>query len=264
MLWHEQSWPKIGQLNKHTPVVIPLGSCEQHGHHMPLFVDTIQVTEVAKRVEVNLADQILLMPTFWLGSSHHHKDFPGTISVVPSLYSQIIKSITRRVLEAGFDRVLFLNGHGGNEVPGAQALTELVAEYDDADAASLAFASWWRLARTGIAPEKHGMTTPFVSHACEYETSMMLFLRSDLVDMGRVRLAPPVMDNQWFHSEGTGSSKVSIYHRFARLTAPGNMGRADQATAPKGESLINAVVEQITVFLTDFATWPQLPAVGPE
>ena len=83
MLWHEKKWPEIENLSKDLPVISPLAACEQHGHHLPVFVDAIQVTEIAEQVEQNMADQVLLLPTFWLGSSHHHKDFPGTISLSP-------------------------------------------------------------------------------------------------------------------------------------------------------------------------------------
>src|SRR5688572_5522517 len=119
MYWHEQTWPAIQQMNKQLPVVVPLGSLEQHGHHLPLFVDSIQVTEIAQRVERALTKGVLLLPTQWLGSSHHHMDFPGTVSVLPGLYAQVIKSIAKSILNAGFRRIFFLNGHGGNEVPGA-------------------------------------------------------------------------------------------------------------------------------------------------
>src|SRR5436853_507194 len=84
MLWHEQSWPQIQTIDKKMPVVIPLGSCEQHGHHLPLFVDSMEVTAIAQRVEEKLRERILLLPTLWLGHSDHHKDFPGTISVPAS------------------------------------------------------------------------------------------------------------------------------------------------------------------------------------
>ena len=60
MLWHEQSWQELDQIDRDTPVVIPLGACEQHGHHLPLFVDTIQVTALAERVEREMGDKILL------------------------------------------------------------------------------------------------------------------------------------------------------------------------------------------------------------
>ncbi|MCA9427968.1 MAG: creatininase family protein, partial [Candidatus Omnitrophica bacterium] len=123
MLWHEQRWTQLEKMDKDTPVLIPLGSCEQHGHHLPVYVDTIQVTAIAERAEKALGKKVLLLPTLWLGSSHHHLDFPGTVSVLPSLYSQMIKSVANCILDAGFKRLLFLNGHGGNKVPAAQALS---------------------------------------------------------------------------------------------------------------------------------------------
>src|SRR2546421_4376519 len=228
MLWHEQSWLRIESLDKRIPVVIPLGSLEQHGKHLPLFVDSIQVDSVAREAEKRLADRMLLLPTLWLGCSEHHLDFPGTVSVPPSLYSQMIKSVARCVLRARFGRIVFLNGHGGNETPGAQALTEMVGESDDADNAYLIFTSWWQLAAPAIEPEKVGTTSPGISHACEYETSMMLFIRPDLVQKEKAVERPPVLTNDWLHGEY--GARVRMFRRFHRLTAAGNMGKPTQGT----------------------------------
>jgi creatinine amidohydrolase len=262
MLWHEQTWPTIASLDKDTPVVIPLGSVEQHGHHLPVFVDTIQVTEIASRVEQRLGDDALFLPTQWLGSSHHHLDFPGTISMVPSLYSQMIKSIALCIINAGFKRIFFLNGHGGNQVPGAQALTELVAENDEADATYLAFSSWWHVGGDGIKPEKHNLTTPFVSHACEYETSMMLFLRGDLVKMDRFKKTHPPLATKWFHIEQGGP--VGVFTRYQRQTIHGNLGAGENATREKGEAMTGAVVDEVVAFLHDYRQWPMLEKIGPK
>lgn len=263
MLWHEQSWPAMREVNKQMPVVVPLGSVEQHGHHLPLYVDTIQVAAIADRVEQRLKDRVLMLPTFWLGSSHHHMDFPGTVSVLPSLYTQIIKSVASCILSAGFKRIFFLNGHGGNEVPGSQALSELVAEDEKANDAYLAFASWWGIGRDAIRPEKHDLKSPEgVSHACEYETSMLLFLRPDLVKMGRARDHTPAIENEWHCSARTGS-KVAVYRRYGRITSSGNLGTPSAATAKKGESMTAAVVNDVVAFLNDFATWKELTAIGP-
>jgi creatinine amidohydrolase len=262
MLWHEKTWPEIQSLDKRLPVVIPLGSLEQHGHHLPLLVDTIQVTGIAEEAERRLADRILLLPTLWLGSSDHHRDFPGTVSVAPSLYTEMIKAVVRSVLAAGFARVFLLNGHGGNAVPGAQALSELVAESDQADSAYLVFASWWDLAKDALAPEKHGMQSPTLTHACEYETSLVMALRSDLVHLDRAQQSSAVLDNRWTHSERGG--KVRVFHRFSRFTAAGNMGQPRAATAEKGNSIFASVVDEVCAMLEDFATWPDLPAIGPK
>jgi creatinine amidohydrolase len=261
MLWHEKSWPELDKVDRETPVLIPVAACEQHGHHLPVFVDTIQVTAIAEKVESILPDQMLLTPTMWLGCSHHHKDFPGTISVIPSLFSEIIKSIADSVMRAGFKRIVFLNGHGGNIVPGGQALTELVATRDDADDVYLALATWWILARDSLQPEAHGLETPRITHACEYETSMMLFLRPDLVHMDRVRETKFVLDSPWFNSEYGG--KVDVFRRFHRFTEPGNMGKPSAATANKGKSMTEAVATDVVTFLKDLSSWSDLPVLKP-
>jgi creatinine amidohydrolase len=254
--WHEQSWPKIGQLEKELPVVVPLGSVEQHGHHLPLCVDSVQVTAIAERAEAQLADGALFLPTLWLGSSEHHKDFPGTISLPPSLYAENIKSIARSILRAGFRRIFFLNGHGGNETPAAQALTELVGECDAADASHLLLASWWQLGRDVLNAERHGMSTPSISHACEYETSLMLAVRPDLVDCNATQLCPPVLTGPWYHSEYGG--KVKVFRRFHRLTRAGSMGAPTAASAAKGQSMLTALTNEIVNFVRDYARWPEL------
>lgn len=263
MLWHELSWPRLRSLDKQLPVIVPLGSCEQHGHHLPVFVDSLQVAAVAERVEKILPKEVVLLPTFWLGASHHHLDYAGTVSIPVSLYSENIKWIARCILKAGFKRILFLNGHGGNETPGAQALTELVNENDEADAAHLIFASWWRLGQKAIAPEKHGLETPFVSHACEYETSLILALRPDLVNMKEAIDEPPPLDNTWTHTHYPHLGRIGFFKRTLRQTGSGAMGKPTAATAEKGRSMLEAVANDVAAFLRDLATWPECKALGP-
>jgi creatinine amidohydrolase len=263
MLWHEQSWKQIQALDKQLPVVVPIGSLEQHGHHLPLFVDSLQVAAVAEKVEKMMPDRVLLLPTFWLGSSHHHLDYPGTITVPPSLYSENIKWIARCILKAGFRRIFFLNGHGGNETPAAQALTELADEDDTADGAQLAFASWWGVGRQAIKPEKLGLETEFISHADEYETSFILALRPDLVRLAEAREGPPAIDNAWANTDYPYRSRVGVFHRMHRLTASGSMGKPSAATAEKGRAILNAVAEDVAAFLRDFATWKEFKVLKP-
>ena len=68
MLWQEMSRPQIQAVDKNLPVVLPLGSCEQHGTHLPLFVDSMQLDAIVSRVESALTDKVLTLPTLWLGS----------------------------------------------------------------------------------------------------------------------------------------------------------------------------------------------------
>jgi creatinine amidohydrolase len=255
MLWQEQSWKQISELPKQLPVVVPLGSCEQHGEHLPVFVDSIQVQAVAERVDQRLGRSVLTLPTLWLGSSHHHKDFAGTISVRPSLYEQMIAEVARSILHAGFRRIFFLNGHGGNETPATNALTELVATEDQADDSYLCFASWWQVGKDALRPERHGMTTPEITHACEYETSFMLFLRPDLVHIDRAQAHQPVLNSAW-------RPRVKMFRRFHRLTPTGSMGDPTVASSAKGQGMLEGVVSEIVAFLQEFPNWPELGPIG--
>jgi len=261
MLWHELSWPGIAAVDRDIPVIVPLGSCEQHAHHLPVSVDSIQVETIARDVEAKLTDRVLLTPTLWLGSSHHHRDFPGTISVTPMLYAQIVQQIAGSILNAGFNRIFFLNGHGGNRVPGGTGLSELTASDDRADRAHIALANWWEVAADGMG--NTGIAQETVAHACEFETSLMLEIRSDLVRLDKVQSPTRAMENEWFRVEGSNGTKISLYHRFHRLTASGSLGNSAAATKEKGARLRDGVVGEIARFVRDFANWPLSQIHGP-
>jgi creatinine amidohydrolase len=262
MLWQELSWCEIDAIDRNIPVMIPLGACEQHGHHLPTGVDTIQVTALANDVEKQLASHVLLTPVVPIGSSHHHIDFPGTISLRPSVYAQVINDIAQSIIKSGFRRLFFLNGHGGNRVPGSQALSELVALYDSADAATIAFANWWDVAGKSIS--EIGFAQPVMGHACEMETSLMLELRADLVRPDKRPSRDAVLRNEWFDSESDAGKRVMVFHRFHRFTSEGPLGHPEMASAEKGARLRQKAVAEIVAFLSDFSTWKSLPPVGPK
>lgn len=250
MKWAEFTWEQIGALSKDLPVVLPLGAVEQHGLHLPLVTDTCQVTAVAEEVDRVMGDRVLMLPVLWLGSSHHHLGFPGTLSLRPSLYSQVIADLVRSVLVAGFRRVFVLNGHGGNEVPVAQALGELASLDAQAGEALLACSSWWQVGKPD--PREHGMSTAEISHACEYESSLMLHLRADLVDLAKATEAEVSLKSRWLE----GDKRVLEFRGFRAMTPLGHLGDPRQATPQKGRSLLETVVRDIVAFLQDFATWP--------
>jgi creatinine amidohydrolase len=108
-------WPEVSKLDREVVVaVVPLGSMEQHGLHMPFSTDTTIVTELARRVELALAESVLLLPTMWLGHSPHHLAFPGSISVDSRPYADMLKGICHSLVLGGFRHIFLLNGHGGN------------------------------------------------------------------------------------------------------------------------------------------------------
>lgn len=263
MYWHELTSPEIGALDRDIPVIIPLASCEQHGNHLPVFVDTLQIQAVIEGVNERLGDQAAILPPLWLGSSHHHLDFPGTISVRPKLFAKMIQEIARCLLHHGFRRLFFLNGHGGNRVPASQALGDLIASDDRADAAQIALASWWFVARAAMMPERHGMKTPALTHACEYETSLLLAIREDLVRLAALDPAHVEKTRPWVaHPRWQG--QVEAFHRFHRWTSSGHMGDPGAATKEKGVSLLAAVCDTVAEFIRDFRNWPVMEPIRRE
>ncbi len=257
MQYAHLSWPETKQAVADAVVVVPLGSIEQHGHHLPLVTDTHLVTTVADAVEQAIGDRVLRLPTLWTGASDHHLDFPGTVSLPNSLYTQVIKSVVRCLVKAGATRVLLLNGHGGNLIPGHQALTELSNESDEADAVWTVFASYWHVGAEAMSPERHGMTTPEITHACEYESSMMLYTAGDLVHLERAIETEPMLTSSYVC--GRRKNRVTFFTRFARQTASGSMGKPSAATPEKGRSLIESIVTDVAAFVEDFLTWPDPP-----
>jgi len=260
MYWNELTSPEIGALDRNLPIVIPLASCEQHGRHLPVFVDTLEVQAIVQRVHERLGSGVAILPALWLGSSHHHLDFPGTISVRPTLYSEIIQEMARCLLKHGFRRLFFLNGHGGNLIPTSQALSDLIVSDETADDAQIALASWWSVAASAMEPEKHNMESPRLTHACEYETSLVMAIREDLVKLSALdpkHLEKPrvwVADSRW-------KGKVEGFYRFHRWTSSGHMGKPEKASRAKGESLLAAVSEVIAEFVLDFQNWPTMDPI---
>ncbi|MCC7374148.1 MAG: creatininase family protein [Verrucomicrobiales bacterium] len=237
-------WPEVGALPKSTPVVIPVAALEQHGHHLPLFTDSMLLGEVVRRVEQRLKDQVLFAPLQWLGNSDHHIDFPGTLSAPPRVYLDLLAGLAENFLRHGFQRLVFLNGHGGNDVPGRQVVFELRQKYRDRNDLLLLFATYWNL---GPVPALgSGFEQKEMGHACEWETSMILRLAPHLV--GNFREAPPVESSASFEPASRGWITKD-------RTAIGHIGRPHVASADKGETLFDGFAGNAVRFLERVLAW---------
>ena len=179
MLLQEMTWPEIGNLSRDIPVVVPVAALEQHGHHMPVFTDSLLVGEVVRRVGAAMADRVLIAPLMWLGNSHHHMDFQGTLSASPRVYLDLLNDLAENLIAHGFRRIVFVNGHGGNITPGKQAIFELRQRHRDRSDLLLLFASYWDNANPNAG--RPDLVQSQMGHACEWETSMMLRLAPHLV-----------------------------------------------------------------------------------
>lgn len=245
----ELTWPEIAALAPHTPVVVPIAAMEQHGRHLPLATDSMLLGEVIRRVEPWVHSQVLFCPLQWLGNSHHHLEYAGTLSAGPRTYLDLLNDLLENLLTHGFRRILILNGHGGNSTPGKQAIFEARQRHRDRSDLLLLFASYWDFAK----PEqgRGDLLQTSVGHACEWETSMMLAIWPDLVkpfealenrDMG-------------YSFEPAYRGWITQERRPNGADAPGHLGDPRHASAEKGEYLLRCYAEGVAAFLDRVIAW---------
>jgi len=252
MTFAELTWPKLGQATN-AIALLPLGAVEQHGPHLPVGTDTHIVTALAADVERLLPELLLLCPTLAFGASHHHLAFGGTISLRPQRYTQLLVDLVDSLLQSGFRRIVLLNGHGGNITPARQALAELALA---APSANIALATYWEMAGSVFAGDAP-MESPALSHACEYETSLMLHLQPHLVDMHRTERSRAASATDWVGWEDEVAYRgVSLSRRTEQVSSNGSSGEPQRGTAAKGDHLYRHALDAIESFLRSFHSWP--------
>jgi creatinine amidohydrolase len=231
MRFHEMTSPQLGQVPREaTAVLAPIAACEQHSFHLPTFTDTILVTAVAEGAEQTLPDQVLLLPTLWFGASSHHLRLGGTLSAEVDTHITMLCDLLTPLLEDGYQRILVLNGHGGNIDTMHVALRRLQPRYRDR---LVAAASYWELATQELAGLAQGPRKT-MGHACEFETSMVLALRPELVHREKIQNDPP-MDEESLRGLYTAED-------MKQRTDHGAVGYPELATAEKGRRFLEAAI----------------------
>jgi creatinine amidohydrolase len=179
----EMTWPEVeAELDRgRDTVVIAFGATEQHGRHMPLATDALIGDHFAREVAERL--DAFVAPTVRVGCSRHHLDFPGTLSVEDETFHAVVGDLVRSLALAGFGRIVLIPTHGGNFGPLAAAV-EKIDKLDRARVVALTDLSvLLQIATAGA--EEHGVPLEEGGlHAGEWETSMLLAIREDLVRMG--------------------------------------------------------------------------------
>lgn len=250
MRFCELTWPVLRQVPREQVVVVaPLAACEQHGRHLPVFTDTYLVTAVAEGVERRLPDKVLLLPTFWLGASHHHLPFGATLSLEADFHAQVLAELLRPLLDDGYRRILALNGHGGNIDTMHVALRRLHPRYPHC---LLTGASYWELAQEELAAVAEG-PRKVMGHACEFETSMILALRPDLVRHEEIR------DDGL--PEDPRLRGLFTAEDMAQRTRRGVFGYPEKASADKGRRMLEAAIGRCVEVVEALLARP-LPSSG--
>ena len=160
-------------------VVLPIGATEQHGPHLPVGTDTLQVEHVVLEA-VRRADAgvpVLAAPALPYGCSPHHVPFGGTASLSSETFLRVLVELGGALAESGFGRLALVNGHGGNHQLTSVAARDLALAHD----VDVAACSWWHLAADRVVAAGALERGRVPGHAGAFETSCVLALRADLV-----------------------------------------------------------------------------------
>ncbi|MGA0306626.1 MAG: creatininase family protein, partial [bacterium] len=216
--WEQLRSPQLKSLaDVNAIVVVPVGSIEQHGPHLPVKVDALLATEVARRaaLKIQTHQPILVTPTVWCGLAEHHMDFCGTLTLDFETFHALLRNLCRSIRHHGFRRIFLLNGHGGNIAALNVICSELVRELEGLRVVS---GTYWTLPEVAEKFAEILEVQQNVRHAGEAETSMMLALEPELVDQSILNQADGTPEIPFY---GSG---VSRWVSFKEVSANGVIG----------------------------------------
>lgn len=254
MRYEELSQIEVDALDRaKTVLVIPLGSVEQHGHHLPLGTDTMLAHALALSAAERLSGKVVVLPPPWYGFSAHHMRFPGSITLSHKTLMAMVEDVVASLARHGFTRVLLLNGHGGNN--GVVDVLASVLGHRHYGKMRIAGLTYFALAAPVIA-ELRRSKAGGMGHACEFETAMIMHIRPDLVAADRARITYPDPGSAYLSTDLLKGSAVKTYLDFKDLSPHGTLGDPSLASPAKGAEFFAAVVAELVRFMEDFAKWP--------
>lgn len=252
----EMTWPECRQAAQSGRVaVVPVGTHEDHGYHLPIDVDVVLSSEICERAVARIPEEAVLIPPVTHGFSPHHMDFPGTITIGWDTFIHYVRDVCVSLAHHGFTHILLVNGHGSNTAPLEMAarLTVLATE----GRVLCASVNHWGLHRLrAVANQVRDSEYGGTSHAGEYETSLYLVLRPDLAQMDKAvdepNSLPPSFQTDLLQGKHPEGSAAFLMPYWSTMTTSGVRGAATLATRAKGEQFLEAAIEGLIELVREF------------
>lgn len=239
----ELTWPEARiRLRQVDVALLPVGSVEQHGPHLPLDTDAFDSEYLANRVaERCTSPKPLVFPLVPYGVSYHHEDFSGTLSVSPRTLSNLVYDIGISAARNGVKKLVIINGHGGN-IPALQFAAQLINRD----------AFIFTCVETGETSEKDIQElseTPSDVHAGEIETATTLAIRPEAVRTDRMKKFIPRFSSRYL--DFSSKRSVEWYARTSKISPSGVLGDPTKATRKKGEIMWEHMIRHLVEFVED-------------
>ncbi len=215
-------------------VILPIGSCESHGDHLPFGIDAMIAHDLALAVAARV-ERTMVLPPIWYGMSRHYRHQAMEVSVSNDTNIAVYRDVLESVIHWGFTKILVINGHDGN-IPGIElAAQDIKIKHPEIGIAVLG--AWWT-AGLAMLPKDLWQHYHGYGHGGEAETSVAMAVVPDLVDPGRAR---GMVDEKDAH--------VKEFWNYRELTDYGATGLGTAATRAKGERFKTALVEHLVAFI---------------
>lgn len=214
--------------------VLPVGSTEYHGDHLPYGTDALVAERLAEEV-AGRVEGLLVLPTLPLGMSLHYASFPISLSLTTGTLITVLKEIFSSLLRHGILKLLIINGHDGNIAAIEAASREFRVDHPEMRIAVLE--AWWETA-TRLLPDDTFEVMGGLGHGGEGETSMMLAVEPELVDMSKAKGTVPDLP-----------AHVQVKWLFEEITPYGATGDPRKASGEKGVRMRDALVDLLISFI---------------
>jgi creatinine amidohydrolase len=243
VLWQEMLRHELLDALEQRPVVIvPVGSVEQHGPHCAMDVDISIPYHLAIRAADAIDDfPVIVAPPVTYGFTHYNMGEVGTITLRLETFIDTLCDVARSIWANGFHRIVLLNGHGGNQAPTWVASVKLAEE----DVWALAL-TYWTMAPDELKAWGEEDDEGSIGHGGEWETSLQLYLRGDLVAMNRA------VRDEWRMKFSPEIQKFAQFPERRREMAHGVMGDPFKASAEKGERLFGVLLERLVALCREY------------
>ena len=237
-------------LRRDEAVIVPIGSCETHGPHLPTGTDTYEAISYSEGIARKAG--VLCTAPIWFGDSPHHLHKPGTVSLQPETVIAVLKDVYRSLIHHGFRQIITFNGHRWANLH----VINIASRAIKAEHPGVLFACMDPVAlaaeRTQEVREEPGAG----SHGDELETSAMLYAYPDLVHADRYVFSHGMLiESRFVPTDPFASGDKVMYiggvEDQARLAPVGHVGDPRKASAAKGQALFEAIVANGAEFIAD-------------
>lgn len=230
----------LGQMEQATMAIVPWGALEPHNGHMPYYSDCLLAQAVALDAVSRAAHPVAVLPPVWLGQQNPSQtDYPCCVHTSTETQKGILRDIVRSLRNQGFDKLLIINGHGGNSFKGV--IRDLAFEMPDF---TVLTTDWYAVEKGADYFEAKG------EHADELETSVMLHYHPELVDM---KAAGDGVGHN-FSVEELNKKTAWLPRRWKSVTSDTGIGNPHGATAEKGAKFAAAIAKRIAALIDELHT----------